>query len=63
MISIKKNMKMISLVLAVMAGGAAMASSANAGWTGNQIGSFTYWNNSSTGQSITCNQIGNFTYC
>jgi len=36
-------MKMISLALAVIAGGGgAMASSANAGWMGNQIGSFTY---------------------
>ena len=61
--AIRKNMKVISLALAVIAGGSAMASSANAGWMGNQIGNFTYWNNSSTGQSITCTHIGRHTFC
>ena len=36
---------------------------AHAQWTGNNLGNFTFWNNSRTGQSVTCNRIGNFTFC
>ena len=43
-------MKVIAFTLALMVGGLAVASTANAGWTGNRIGNFSYWNNPSTGQ-------------
>ena len=35
-------MKVIAFILALMVGGLAVASTANAGWTGNRIGQFTY---------------------
>ncbi len=56
-------MKVIAFTLALMVGGLAVASTANAGWTGNRIGNFSYWNNPSTGQSFSCTRIGQFTYC
>ncbi len=53
-------MKVIAFTLALMVGGLAVASTANAGWTGNRIGNFSYWNNPSTGQSFSCTRIGQF---
>ncbi len=59
----ENEMKVIALTLALVTGGLAAASTANAGWTGNRIGNFTYWNNPSSGQSLSCTRIGQFTYC
>ena len=56
-------MKIIAITLALIAGGISVVSTANAGWTGSRLGNMTYWNNLSTGQTVTCSQIGNITYC
>jgi hypothetical protein len=55
-------MKVIALTLALITGGLAAASTANAGWTGRQIGGATYWNHSS-GNTVVCRRIGGATYC
>jgi len=59
----KKIIIAAALVTATLTGSFAVASTANAGWTGNKIGNFSYWNNTSTGQSFSCQRIGQFTYC
>ncbi len=35
----------------------------HAQWTGSQAGSYSYWNNYSTGQRVTCTRVGQYTYC
>jgi len=36
---------------------------AQAGYTSNRIGSFTYITDNNTGQTTTCSDVGQFTYC
>ncbi len=57
---------LIAAVIALMSATTSVSAnplSVNAGWTGSHVGNFSYWNNSGTGQSITCQRIGGFTYC
>ena len=56
-------MKVIALTLALITGGLAAASTANAGWTGFRNGAWTNFTNNSTGQRMTCSQNGPYINC
>lgn len=56
-------MRTIAIAVLVLIAVFCFAKFAFAGWTGSKVGNFSYWNNTSTGQQVTCSQVGEYTYC
>jgi hypothetical protein len=51
------------LVIAAIAIAVSIGGQAHAGWVGSQVGNYSYWSNTQTGQTTVCSRVGNYTYC